>query len=689
MSKQNIATPLILIFSVSFILYLNTLGHEYALDDTMMITENSFTHKGVSGLAEIFTNDAFVGFFGEEKTLLEGGRYRPLSHASFAIEYELFGLNPHASHFFNTLFYALLCCLIFLTLKKLFPTAAGKTKWYITLPFVITLLYAIHPVHTEAVANIKGRDELMSMFFSIATLYFYLDFIGNKDYKYGVLTGFCFLLALLSKENSLTFIAVIPITVHYFTTHSLKVNLKSIYILLIPVLVFFLLRYNALGFFVGAGKESGELLNNPFLHASTSERYATVFYTLAVYLKLLFFPYPLTHDYYPEHIPIVGWDHPVVLLSFVVYVVLLFVALKSLNKRHPAGYGIWFYLLTLSIVSNLFVSIGTFMNERFLFMPSLGFAMIAGYYLQKAITGELIKGKVISTIAMVLFVLIIISFSYKTVDRNTVWKDDYTLFTTDVKTSKNSVKVNVSAGGALIERAVAPRTRENQREKKLLKAISYIKRGLDMHSEYTAGWLLLGNAYFHLGEYERAFEAYLSCLETSPRYEYALSNLSMLGKKALNENELEIARKSYEKLIYLKTQHAEYYFQLALVFEKKEDYDRAVKNLEKVVSIDSTYYRALRKHGEIEGKIFGNIEKSVKYLEEALKISPNDVTTLENLGVAYGIAGEFEESLNYFYRALEQKPGDVQLLRNISLSYRRMGMPDKAQEYFEKSLEAE
>lgn len=121
---------------------------------------------------------------------------------------------------------------------------------------------------------------------------------------------------------------------------------------------------------------------------------------------------------------------------------------------------------------------------------------------------------------------------------------------------------------------------------------------------------------------------------------------------------------------------------------KAKNYMIKLLNLQKVITIDPDHYISIRKCGEIEGKIFGNIYNSIYYLNQALQIAPNDFTTLENLGVAYGITGDFEKSLSFFYRALEQNPENAQLLRNISLSYRRMGNMVKAQEYLEKSKKA-
>ena len=318
-------------------------------------------------------------------------------------------------------------------------------------------------------------------------------------------------------------------------------------------------------------------------------------------------------------------------------------------------------------------------------MPSFGFAIVAGYYLHKAASGDIIKSKVVQLSALIIFIFIVFGFSYKTVIRNKVWKDDYTLFTTDVKTSVNSAKVNVSAGGTLIDKAVRPGISDYQREQRLTQAVGYIENGLALHPKYTAGWLLLGNGRFHLGDYSSSMEAYLACLEISPGHEYAVTNLSMLGKKALRENELEIARKSFEQLIDIKPQNAAYYYQLALVYEKKGDFDNAVKYLEITTNKDSDYYRAYRKRGEIEGKIFGELDSSIKYLSMAFNIAPNDPTTLENLGVAHGIAGQMEKSLEYLYLALEQSPDNVQVLGNIALTYRRMGNTEKAQVYLERS----
>src|SRR3972149_7555568 len=156
--------PVIILFFIilSFLYYGNTLTHEYALDDAIVINQNLFTKNGISGIQDILSYDTFTGFFGKEKKLVEGGRYRPFSLITFAIEYEFFGLSPHISHFINIALYAFTAIMLFLVLSALFAGYRQKYR-FLNIPFITTLIFIIHPVHTEVVANIKGRDEILAL----------------------------------------------------------------------------------------------------------------------------------------------------------------------------------------------------------------------------------------------------------------------------------------------------------------------------------------------------------------------------------------------------------------------------------------------------------------------------------------------------------------------------------------------
>lgn len=128
-----------LIAVVCFALYANTLGNEYALDDAIAITSNSFTKNGFSGIPDLFKYDTFTGFFGTTKELVAGGRYRPLSLVTFAIEWQLFGENPGVSHFINILLYALTGMILWQLLMRF--RAEESNVWFLSLPLVVVLLF--------------------------------------------------------------------------------------------------------------------------------------------------------------------------------------------------------------------------------------------------------------------------------------------------------------------------------------------------------------------------------------------------------------------------------------------------------------------------------------------------------------------------------------------------------------------
>ena len=303
----------------TFALYFNTLNHDYALDDAIVITQNQFTKKGFDGIKEILENDGFTGFFGVKKNLVAGGRYRPLSLITFAIEWQFSPNNPALSHFINILLYALTGILLYIVLCRLLIKYETK-HWYFSLPFLTTLLFIAHPIHTEVIANIKGRDEIMTFMGALAALLFTLRYLDSNKILYLIFSAICFFLGLMSKENAITFLAVIPIAVYIFTDYKIGKNLKSLFPLIFATIIFLIIRQKVLGTF--SVEVAKELMNNPFLYMTGSEKFATIFYTLGVYIKLIIFPHPLTFDYYPYHIPKMSWDDISPVIAAVAYLLL-------------------------------------------------------------------------------------------------------------------------------------------------------------------------------------------------------------------------------------------------------------------------------------------------------------------------------------------------------------------------------
>ena len=665
--KGNTATPadsnftkrwtwILFVFGV--LLYANTLRHNYAVDDAIVIYDNEFTTKGVAGIPSLLKYDTFRGFFKVEgkEMLVSGGRYRPLTPMMYAMEAQLFSpkkkdengqivkdkdgddvFDPYEDgklnsvkfigHLINALLYGLTGAVLFWLLLEMLSPGKKINDWKNKGAFIAigaTLLFLAHPIHTEVVANVKGRDEILSLLGGLAGLYFSLKSFHEKKPLLNLIGAALFFIALFSKENAITFVAVIPLTFYFFTKAKTKEIIFKTQPYLLLAILFVFIRGSILGWEL-AGEAPRELMNNPFLKLvgnqyvdfSFDEKMATIFYTLGYYVKLLFVPYPLSHDYYPRAVDIMTFGNWQAILSLLVYVALGVYALIRLPKKDPVSFGILFYLGTLFLVSNIPFPIGTNMSERFLYMPSVGFCFIVAYLFYKLIS----KNGFSKNMAMGGLVLIAL-FSILTIFRNNAWKDNYTLFLTDINAVPNSAKLRNACGGELITQSLKPEN-EISKNNMLTEAVGHLHEAIKIHPGYKNPYLLLGNANNYLKNYEASIQAYNQALKLDPQYSEANNNLAI------------------------------------------------------------TYRDAGRYYGEQKG----DLNKSLQYLLKAHEMSPNDYEILRLLGVAYGVGRQPQRAVEYFTKALEQLPNDADALYNLGSAYYNAGQPEQAQVYIQKAIE--
>jgi len=215
-AATGLATRNWLLFILTFILYANTLGHGFVLDDGLVILENAYTKAGLSGIMDILTHDTFYGYFQKEgmDTLVSGGRYRPVSQVLFAIVYQLLGENAFVFHLMNVLLFSLTALVLSHTLRLLLRDTGRETS--LNVSWMAALLFAVHPLHTEVVANIKSADEILALLGSLAALYYTLRGYDSGEKKWLLAAGPAFLLACLSKENAAAYIVLIPAAVWFF-----------------------------------------------------------------------------------------------------------------------------------------------------------------------------------------------------------------------------------------------------------------------------------------------------------------------------------------------------------------------------------------------------------------------------------------------------------------------------------------
>jgi hypothetical protein len=541
---QNHWIPSLLLLLVATNLYYASTKFGYVLDDEMVIWKNVYVQDGTSGIGKIFGSDSFMGYFQKKESLykLEGGRYRPLSLATFALEIDLFGKdkadiapktaepgkkletqgrgNPQISHWINIILYGLNGILLYAVLLGLFPMDNEKW-WFKSVAFIAALIFIFHPIHSECVANIKGRDEILALMGSLGALYATMKYFDTNKSIWLVASAIIFLLGLFAKENTLTFLAVIPFTIWFFGKVSATRAITAALPLFGAALFFIAMRYNALGYMLSHGKESNDLMNDSFLGMNFGEKTATIFLTLGWYLKLLFYPSPLTHDYYPYHVPKVNWTDWRALGSFALYAGMTAWSLLNLRRRPVMAYSVLFFIITISIVSNLFVSVGSFMNERFAYMPSVAFCMALAWVLFDWLPRKLpVNSNVSSALGFAVVLPFLAFLGWKTLIRVPDWETMFSLNTSAVFSSPNSARAQSFYTTAIYQEKYALAT---SKEEKLMWVDTmevHVKKALAIHPTYGSAWVMYCNialARFDIDhQMDRLFHELTYCLEKSP-----------------------------------------------------------------------------------------------------------------------------------------------------------------------------
>lgn len=524
------------------ILYGQSIGYSYTLDDKIVIVDNNYVKEGISGIGKILSTESFQGYFGEQKNLVAGSRYRPLSIVTFAIEHQMFGQNPVIGHLVNLILYFLTGVLILWVLDVLFPLKVDK-KWFWSIPFICGLLYLAHPVHSEVVANIKGRDEILTFMGAMAALGAAVHFIKSGKNKWLLLSAVFYGLGLLAKENAITFLAVIPVALWFFCKPKTK-PFWTVFITLFAVsIAYIILRYQVIGFLLNSGQPVTSLINDPFLEMEGLQKSATIMYTLGLYVKLLFFPHPLTHDYYPYHIPIMEWTDIGTLISLLMYGLLIAILFKTWWQKSITAFSIIFFLSTLSIVSNVVFSVGTFMNERFIYVSSLGFTLwLAHMFVENKTIQQGPKLKSIYVLPLSVLVILMGGYIWKTLDRVPAWENDRTLNEAAIKVSVNSARANVFMATQYFHQYKAETDRDKQLEL-LDKAAPLIEKSLQIYPRYNDAFTMkLGIAaeYFRVKrEIEPLMKSFTEVAETVPGHTYMYEYLQYLSTTGQYRQELE------------------------------------------------------------------------------------------------------------------------------------------------------
>ena len=396
-----------------------TVRNYYNLDDYHIAKNNPDFEQGIKAIPKIFATQ-YSSL--DEKSY----GYRPLIRSSFAIEYQFFGKNPYISHFFNVIFYLVVILLLFKILRRLFR------DYHYLFPFIITLLFAAHPIHTEIVASLKNRDELFMLIFGLLALDMAIRYADTRKNKFIYWAMGMFFLSALSKPTAAAFFLVIPLSLYFFT----NLEVKTVTRITLLILAISLVAAFGPSLYLPSHDRTLAMLENPLsVEGGFLNHIAYAGFSLYFYLRLLLVPHPLRYYYGYNMFPDINFSNIWVILAIIIHLGLFIYAILKLREKHILSYAILVYLTSIFLFTNLAKPVPGIIAERFLLVPSIAFCLVLAYFIFRLFFHNPADKKlpVIKTFAVLaLTILILIPYSAKTYVRNQQWRTEYSLYNADI-----------------------------------------------------------------------------------------------------------------------------------------------------------------------------------------------------------------------------------------------------------------
>lgn len=612
--KKWINVYSLLLFIVPFIIYSNTLKNGYVLDDFSVIKENNIVIQGIKGIPLIWKSSYRYGYLN-----VTDGLYRPLTLSIFALEWQFFPNKPGFAHFINILIFSLCMVWCFRFFTKLL-----KSEWIIPL-FFCMLLFAVHPIHTEVVGNIKSLDEIMCFWLCLISISLLIKSMENKKIIFLIISLITFFLALLFKESAILLLALLPIFLWYFTEiNPLKILIKLLPYFL-PLVLYFIIRRNVLGSFFGL--ETVSLIDNLLIAASTlQEKVGTIFYILVYYIKIMLAPFHLLYNYSYNQIPIVNFSNIVVLCSLLLHIGLFALGVASIKKRKIWGFGIWFLFAGLGLYSNLFATIGAAMGERFYYFSSFGFIWFAifgvfSFWDQAKKEFKINQFGANQTIKFfsAFLILTTIAFSFKTYSRNKDWKDNLTLYRSDMPLSNSSSRSHYYLGNELVRLVGDTMKDTNLKTKYLSEAEIHLKKALEIIPNYNDAITQLGVCYYRMGNFKEASTYYELALKNNPNDAISINNLAAIY---FGSGKYEPAIGMYRKAIELNPRFADAWVNIGSCLGMLQRYEESIEAFKKAIELDPSKEKAYFFLSKSYG-FLGNKQMESEYLKMAQQINPS------------------------------------------------------------------
>jgi tetratricopeptide (TPR) repeat protein len=515
------------------------------------------------------------------------GVYRPVRTIFYSLSYNLWGENPLGYHVQALLIHMVISILIFLILDTILKQR--------TLAFFSALIFAVHPVHTEAVTFITTSFDISGFIFMLLSMFLFFKYTEKRgifNKKYYILSIILSFIAFLTYELTLTLPILIILADFFFRKFELRKRIKYYIPFFVTAFLYAILRLFVIGIFVKRGTQI-EFFTRLF----------TMSKVIVKYLQLSLFPIDLNVIHTLPFSQ--SFFDLTVILSVVTIFALLSFSIFVYKYSKVVSFAILWFFISLLPVSNI-IPTGILIAERYLYLPSLGFCILMGFVIYKLMDFKKIPQKNAFSISMILLFLIISSFSFLTISRNLDWRNELTLWTKTVSQSPNSA---------------------------------------DAHYN-------LGRAYMELGNFDLAFREYNETLRLNPNFAKAYYNR---GWMYFQEKKIDLAINEFKKAIEVDKKGYTSYFMLGQCYAGKNMTSLAIEEYKKSISINPNYAKAHQNLG-IAYLMEGKYDLAFNELKEAIRINPELPDAHNHLGVTYFYMKECELAKEEFGKAMELDP---------------------------------
>ncbi|XP_039221114.1 protein O-mannosyl-transferase TMTC3 isoform X1 [Crotalus tigris] len=719
-----------LIFGVVAACYWNSLFCGFVFDDVSAILDNKDLHPSAP-IKNLFLNDFWGTPMSEERSHKS---YRPFTVFTFRLNYLFSELNAISYHFLNIIFHAIVC-IIFLKVCKLFLDSKSS--------LVASLLFAVHPIHTEAVTGVVGRAELLSSIFFLAAFLSYTRSRGPENtivWTPIAATVFLVAVATLCKEQGVTVVGICcvyevfiaqgyTLPVLWYTVLQILQGKGSIpYCMLQMLLKLIVLMFSTLLLVVIRVQIIQSQLpvftrfDNPAAVSPSPVRQLTFSYLLPVNAWLLLNPSELCCDWTMGTIPLVESILDVRNIATVTFFCFLG-TLVVFSLWYPGDssktvlMALCLIILPFIPASNLFFPVGFVVAERVLYVPSMGFCMLIAHGWKKLSSNSTLRKLSWICLSLVLFI-----HALKTLQRNWDWESEYTLFMSALKVNKNNAKLWNNVGHAL------------ENEKNFERALRFFIQATQVQPDDIGAHMNVGRTYKNLNRTREAEESYLVAKSLMPQIipgkKYAarvapnhlnvyinLANLIRANESRLEEadqlyrqaismrpdfkqayisrgelllkmNKPLQAKEAYLRALELDRSNADLWYNLAIVYIELKDPSEALKNFNQALELNPSHKLALfnsallmQESGEASLR-----PEAKKRLLSYIKEESQDANGYFNLGMLAMDDKKDDEAEMWMKKAIKLLPGFRSALFNLALLYSQTAKELKALPVLEELL---